>query len=113
MREVKKKAGGNTDVYPGIFVGFMDGEPEDLIRQIEERKVYQEEYKLIKVQCQKLAELEDVNKFFKEPDDTVGEFKYELPDKLSVDAMINALSNLMQKMTVKAEVVQEKKVEKK
>ena len=34
MREVKKKAGGNTDVYPGIFVGFMDGEPEDLIRQI-------------------------------------------------------------------------------
>ncbi|MBR2391540.1 MAG: segregation/condensation protein A [Clostridia bacterium] len=83
---------------------------EDLIRQIEERKVYQEEYKLIKVQCQKLAELEDVNKFFKEPDDTVGEFKYELPDKLSVDAMINALSNLMQKMTVKAEVIQEKKI---
>ena len=34
MKEVKKKAKGETKVYPGIFVGFMDGEPEDLIRQI-------------------------------------------------------------------------------
>lgn len=34
MRNIKKKAGQKVKVYPGLFVGFMDGEPEDLLRQI-------------------------------------------------------------------------------
>ena len=76
---------------------------ERLIRQIEE-------YQLFKQQTEKLSQIEDVNKFYKAPDDSVGEFKYELPEKLSVDAMIKAFSELMQKMTIKAEVVQEKKI---
>lgn len=33
MREVKRKSNGIA-VYPGAFVGFMEGEPEDLLRQI-------------------------------------------------------------------------------
>ncbi len=79
-------------------------DPEQrLIRQIEE-------YKLFKEQSEKLASIEDIGKFYKAPDDSVGEFKYELPDKLSVDALIQAFSDLMQKMTIKAEVVQEKKI---
>ena len=76
---------------------------ERLIRQIEE-------YQLFKQQTEKLSQIEDVNKFYKAPDDSVGEFKYEVPEKLSVDAMIKAFSELMQKMTIKAEVVQEKKI---
>jgi len=76
---------------------------ERLIRQIEE-------YQLFKEQSEKLSKIEDVNKLYKAPDDSVGEFKYELPDKLSVDAMIKAFTELMQKMTIKAEVVQEKKI---
>ena len=76
---------------------------ERLIRQIEE-------YQLFKQQTEKLSQIEDVNKFYKAPDDSVGEFKYEWPEKLSVDAMIKAFSELMQKMTIKAEVVQEKKI---
>lgn len=78
---------------------------ERLIRQIEE-------YKLFKEQSEKLSKFEDVNKLYKAPDDTVGEFKYELPDKLSVDALIKAFTEMMQKMTIKAEVVQEKKITK-
>ena len=78
---------------------------ERLIRQIEE-------YKLFKEQSEKLSKFEDVNKLYKAPDDTVGEFKYELPDKLSVDALIKAFTDMMQKMTIKAEVVQEKKITK-
>lgn len=78
---------------------------ERLIRQIEE-------YKLFKEQSEKLSKFEDVNKLYKAPDDSVGEFKYELPDKLSVDALIKAFSEMMQKMTIKAEVVQEKKITK-
>lgn len=79
-------------------------DPEErLIRQIEE-------YKLFKEESEKLSQIEDVNKLYKAPDNSVGEFKYELPDKLSLDALINAFSNLMQKMTIQAEVVQEKKI---
>ncbi len=78
---------------------------ERLIRQIEE-------YKLFKEQSEKLSKFEDVNKLYKAPDDTVGEFKYELPDKLSVDALVKAFTEMMQKMTIKAEVVQEKKITK-
>ena len=57
-----------------------------------------------------VEKIEDVNKFFKEPDSTVGEFKYELPEKLSLDLLVKAFSDMMQKMTIKAEVVQEKKI---
>lgn len=80
-----------------------DDPEERLFRQIEE-------YKLFKEQGEKLAKIENVNSFYKEPDSSVGEFKYELPEKLSVDLMIKAFSELMQKMSIKAEVVQEKKI---
>lgn len=76
---------------------------ERLIRQIEEYKLFQE-------QSEKLGKFEDVGKFYREPDSSVGEFKYELPEKLSIDALITAFSNLMQKITIRAEVVQEKKI---
>ena len=76
---------------------------ERLIRQIEE-------YKLFKEQSEKLSKIENIDKLYKKPDDTVGEFKYELPEKLSLDLLVKAFSDLMQKMTIKAEVVQEKKI---
>lgn len=79
-------------------------DPEQrLIRQIEE-------YKIFKEQGEVLAKIEDVARFYKAPDNSVGEFKYELPDKLSSDALIETFKSLMQKITVKAEVVQEKKI---
>ncbi len=79
-------------------------DPEErLFRQIEEHKLFKE-------QTEKLAKIEDVNSFFKEPDSSVGEFKYELPEKLSLDLLVKAFSELMQKVTIKAEVVQEKKI---
>lgn len=79
-------------------------DPEErLFRQIEEHKLFKE-------QTEKLAKIEDVNSFFKEPDSSVGEFKYELPEKLSLDLLVKAFSDLMQKVTIKSEVVQEKKI---
>ncbi|MBQ8451451.1 MAG: segregation/condensation protein A [Clostridia bacterium] len=79
-------------------------DPEQrLIRQIEEHELFLK-------QTEKLAPLEDNGKLYKAPDNSVGEFKYELPEKLSLDALISAFSNLMQTMTIKAEVVQEKKI---
>lgn len=79
-------------------------DPEErLFRQIEEHKLFKE-------QTEKLAKIEDVNSFFKEPDSSVGEFKYELPEKLSLDLLVKAFSDLMQKVTIKSEVIQEKKI---
>ena len=79
-------------------------DPEQrLIRQIEE-------YKIFKEQGEVLSKIENVARFYKAPDNSVGEFKYELPDKLSSDALIRAFTEMMQKMTIKAEVVQEKKI---
>lgn len=69
-----------------------------------------EEYKLIKEQTVKLSEAENVDSFYKAPDSTVGEFRYVLPEKLSVDALIQSFMNMIQKLSIKAEVVQEKKI---
>lgn len=99
LLEIKSK-----HLLPTDPVETDEESPEErLIRQIEE-------YKLFKEQSEKLSKVEDVNKLYKKPDNSVGEFKYELPEKLSVDALIKAFTDMMQKMTVKAEVVQEKKI---
>lgn len=99
LLEIKSK-----HLLPTDPVETDEESPEErLIRQIEE-------YKLFKEQSEKLSKVEDVNKLYKKPDNSVGEFKYELPEKLSVDALIKAFTDMMQKMTVKAEIVQEKKI---
>ena len=91
---------------------LLPREQEDVDEEDPEERLFRqiEEYKLFKEQTEKLAKCENVNRLYKAPDDTVGEFKYELPEKLSVDLMIKAFTELMQKMTIKAEVIQEKKI---
>jgi len=69
-----------------------------------------EEYKIFKEQGEKLSKIEDVNKFYKAPDNSVGTFKYELPETLSIDGLIKAFTNLMQNTAIKAEAIQEKKI---
>ena len=86
-----------------------DGEVED-----PEEKLYRqlEEYKLFKEASEKLKPLEDIGKFYKKPDDSAGEYRYELPDKLDVDALINAFSNLLHRVSARAEQMTERKIEK-
>ena len=77
-----------------------------------EEKLYRqlEEYKLFKEASEKMKEIEDVGKFYKKPADSAGEYRYELPEKLSVDALINAFSNLLHRVSVKAEEITERKI---
>lgn len=77
-----------------------------------EEKLYRqlEEYKLFKEASEKMKEIEDVGKFYKKPDDSAGEYRYELPEKLNVDALINAFSNLLHRVSVKAEEITERKI---
>ena len=88
---------------------LLDQEEEDI-----EEKFYRqfEEYKLFKEASEKLKACEDVGKFYKEPDQSAGEYRYELPEMLNVDALINAFSSLLHKVSVKAETITERKIEK-
>ena len=91
---------------PEIISDEPEEDPEEkLYRQLEE-------YKLFKEASEKLKEVEDVGKFYKEPDAAAGGYRYELPEKLNLDALIGAFSNLLHKVSVKAETITERKIEK-
>lgn len=34
LEEIRKKASNNANVYPGLFAGFIESDPEDLLKQI-------------------------------------------------------------------------------
>lgn len=84
----------------------LDEDAEDpeqkLIRQLEE-------YKIFKEASEKLKVIEDVNKFYKEPEKAASGFRYELGD-LSFEKLIDAFSLLMHKVSAKSEQIQEKKI---
>ena len=79
-------------------------DPEQrLIRQIEE-------YKLFKEASEKLKAIEDVDRLYKQPDDSVGDYRYELPDKLSLTLLTEAFYKLLQRQTIKAQEITERKI---
>ena len=79
-------------------------DPEQrLIRQIEE-------YKLFKEASEKLKTIENVDRLYKQPDDSVGEYRYELPDKLSLSLLTEAFYKLLQRQTIKAQEITERKI---
>ena len=85
----------------------LEGEEED-----PEEKLYRqlEEYKLFKEASEKMKVIEDVGKFYKQPDNSVGSYRYELPENLSLDALIGAFSSLLHRVSVKAEEITERKI---
>lgn len=88
--------------------------PADPDEEDPEERLYRqlEEYKIFKEASEKLKEHEDVGKFYKEPDNSVGNYRYVLPDKLSVDTLVEAFSSLMHRVSVQAEQITERKIEK-
>ncbi|MBQ8476342.1 hypothetical protein IJ531_04695, partial [bacterium] len=34
LEEIKNKSGSNIKIYPGLFAGFIESDPEDLLKQI-------------------------------------------------------------------------------
>lgn len=79
-------------------------DPEQrLIRQIEE-------YKLFKEASEKLKIIEDVDRLYKNPDDSAGEYRYILPDHLELSLLTEAFYKLLQKQTIKAQEITERKI---
>ena len=70
-----------------------EDEGQLLIRRIEE-------YKLYKESAEKLKTLEDVNRFYKKPDDNAHDYKVVYTD-FNVDALIKAFTNLLARVDIK------------
>ena len=65
-------------------------DPEQkLIRQIEE-------YRLFKEASEKLKEIEDINRLYKEPDDAAMGYRYELPEHLELNLLTQAFYKMLQ-----------------
>ena len=87
--ELKSKA-----VLP-VLEEFDDGtdEQEELFRQVEE-------YKLFKEACAKLKERENIDRFYKEPDKSIGETKI-VYNEFNVDSLVKAFFKLMMRVEEK------------
>lgn len=70
-----------------------------------------EEYKLFKEQSYKLKKQENIDHFFKSPDQTVGDVRYVLKS-LSFDGLLDSFAKLLSKIKLKAEIPEAKKIEK-
>lgn len=68
-----------------------------------------EEYKLFKEASDKLKETENVNYFYREPDESVNDYRYILRD-MTMDALMDAFSKLLHKVEIKKSVTQPKKI---
>ena len=78
-----------------------EDESREFIRRIEE-------YKLYKESAEKLKELEDVNRFYKKPDDSAHDVKIIYSD-FNVDALIKAFTNLLARVDIKDTIENSKK----
>lgn len=66
-------------------------------------KLMLKEYEIIKEATEKMEEIENVNFFYKEPDDIVKEYKYVLGD-MHLEDMLNAFAKMLAKLNEKERV---------
>ena len=85
LLEIKSKS-----LLPKIEILEDDDPEQTLIRQLEEYKLFKEASEKLKVQ-------ENVSRFYKEPDKTVGEIKVVYTD-FNLDGLINAFSKLLMRV---------------
>ena len=89
---------------PNEVLDDEETEEQKLIRRLEE-------YKLFKEQSEKLKTLENVDRFYKDPEPGCGNIKYVL-GSLSFDGLINAFAKLLAKVQERESNITEKKIEK-
>lgn len=73
------------------------------------RKV--EEYKLMKEAAEELHAIEDIDRFYKDPDESVNDYRYVLK-QMNMDNLLNAFTKMMIKLQQKTTISKERKIEK-
>lgn len=100
LLEIKSKS-----VLPTEKVELEEDDPErNLILQIQE-------YKLLKEASERLQELENIRRFYKNPDDSVGKVHFVLP-QMQMDSLIRAFVEIMGRVEKQAQENEPKKIEK-
>ncbi len=84
---------------------------ENEIDPEQELKRKLEEYKLLKDASDELKKIEDIDRFYKEPDESVNDFRYVLK-QMNMDNLLNAFTKMMIKLQQKTTVSVERKIEK-
>ena len=70
-----------------------------------------QQYKLFKESAQKLAEIEDIDRFYRQPDKSSGEYRFVL-GSLTLNGLLDAFSDILIKVEEREEPQQFKKIEK-
>ncbi len=81
----------------------LDPEKE-LLRKIEE-------YKIMKEAAEELKAIEDIDRFYKAPDESVNDYRYVLK-QMNMDNLLNAFTKMMIKLQQKTTISKERKIEK-
>ncbi len=89
---------------PEEIVEDEESPEQKLIRQLEE-------YKLFKEASEKLKDIDDCDKFYKNPEPSAGDFRYILKD-MNFDGLLDAFTSLMSRVTMRAEIPAVKKIQK-
>lgn len=76
-----------------------------------ELKRRMEEYKLMQEAAEDLKKIEDLDRFYKEPDESVNDFRYVLK-QMNMDNLLNAFTKMIVKLQQKTTVSLERKIEK-
>ena len=80
-------------------------DPEkELLRKIEE-------YKIMKEAAEELRAIEDIDRFYKEPDESVNDYRYVLK-QMNMDNLLNAFTKMMIKLQQKTTISKERKIQK-
>ena len=74
-------------------------------------KLRLEEYQLLQEASVKLKSIEDVNKYYKDPDESVGDYRYVLK-QMTLDALLDAFTRMMQRIEIKESKVESKTIQK-
>ena len=75
-----------------------------LLRQLKE-------YKMFKETCEQLKQIENVNRFYRAPDEKVNDFRYVLGE-LNIEGLLNAFANMLTRVKKEDEKQIPKKIEK-
>ncbi len=80
-------------------------DPEkELLRKIEE-------YKIMKEAAEELRAIEDIDRFYKDPDESVNDYRYVLK-QMNMDNLLNAFTKMMIKLQQKTTISKERKIQK-
>lgn len=69
------------------------------------------EYKLFKEISEKIQEVENVNRFYKQPDDSVNDYRVILQN-MEINGLLNAFADVLTRITVEEKKLEPKKIQK-